>query len=60
MECIFSKFVGYTKFEVAAAIQSDLDKLEKWTDRSFKSSSEANPKSCCCGQTTLHNCAVWD
>ncbi|KAK4822224.1 hypothetical protein QYF61_011865 [Mycteria americana] len=67
MECIFSKFAGYTKLERAAAIQCDLDKLEKWTDRKFekfiKSKSKVlllgrnNPaqlKSMNCGQLLIH------
>lgn len=36
VERIFSKVAGYTKLEGAAAIPSDLDKLEKGIDRSFR------------------------
>lgn len=36
MEHVFSEFAGYTKLKGASAIQSDLDKLEKRTDKNFK------------------------
>lgn len=43
IRCTFNKFAGSTKLgrvagaaEGSAAIQKDLDRLEKWTDKTFK------------------------